>query len=194
MKKNFTIGEALGWGFRTFFGNIGLFLGILGIYILTIIIASALGVVLPPIAYFITWVILVGFYIGYTKIRLELYDGKKPEFSTLFRYFWLLPEVIIAGLLFCLLVSVGLALFIIPGIYWASKYGFFYYVIVDKKAGISESFAQSAKLTDGIKLDLIGLYLLCMLISIIPIFAPAAGLALIYAYKKQQEAAEQSIS
>ena len=176
MKSNFTIGEAIGWGFQTFFDNIWLFLGILGIYILVLgvcISVSIFGgalflillgvskvmtkIILKPFAWITISLVITVFNIGYTKLRFKLYENKKPSTKILFSYYRLLPKVIIASILYGLMVLGGLVLLVIPGIYLALRYGFFYYAIVEKNAGIIESFSQSSKLTDGIKFDLLGL-------------------------------------
>ncbi len=195
MKKNFTIGEAIGWGFRTFFDNIGLFLAILVVYFCIILglgFLKLLGTskLVTTLISIIVYLVLAGFYIGYTKLRLDLYEGKKPSVDVLFGSYRLLPRIVLASIVFGLMVGIGFLLLIIPGIYLALRYGFFYYAMVDKNVNIQESFDQSTKLTKGIKFELLTLYIVCGIISIIPIFMPAAGLAIVYAYKKQQAIVE----
>lgn len=133
--------------------------------------------------------------MGFLKFFLAAARNKTPTYETI------LSEVklgksfrfLAANLLYGLLVLVGLLLFIIPGIYFAVKYGLVGYNVVDKDATIGESFRLSAEATKGNKWNLLGLGMLILLINIAGIIAllygllvsiPISMLASAYVYNK----------
>ena len=91
-----------------------------------------------------------------------------------------------------LIVLVGLALFVVPGVIFIIKFGFYKYLLVDKECGIIESFKGSASITDGVKWHLFFFFVLLIIFSsiassvilgaflVVPIFA----LAQVYAYRE----------
>ena len=94
---------------------------------------------------------------GYLKLTLSYFDGKKLPFGDLFtqfKYYW---RILGATILVALIIIGGLFLLVIPGIYWALKYQYTLVLIIDKDLGISEAMGESARLTDGVKLRLLGL-------------------------------------
>ena len=94
-------------------------------------------------------------YFGYQLIQLGMgiYDGKRPTLSELFsfegkRYFSFTG----ARLLYVLKVTLGTLLFVIPGIYFAFKYIFAGYSLVEgTSTTISNDTAVSAQLSDQVK-------------------------------------------
>jgi uncharacterized membrane protein len=99
----------------------------------------------------ITYIVSLGVTLGSIKIYLKLVDGMTPQFSDLFSLFKtrLLWRYFLASLLYSLVVVLGLFLLIIPGIYIALKYLFYSYFLVDKNAGVFESFSKSGEITKG---------------------------------------------
>lgn len=105
--------------------------------------------------------------IGLITIALEFINNKKPEFEDLFtsfkgcfwRYLW-------TSLLVGLIVAGGLLLFIVPGIYWAVKFQFCTYLIIDQNCRVTESLKRSSKITEGVRWNLLGFGLLLVLINI----------------------------
>lgn len=97
------------------------------------------------------WVIELLISIGWIHILMQVLDGKDVDVSDLFvrkdRFFFYL----ISAFLFGLLVFVGFILVIIPGIYWALRYAFVPYLVIDRNAGIKEAFHLSSTLTKGSK-------------------------------------------
>lgn len=100
---------------------------------------------------------------------------------------------LVTSFLYALLVIVGTILFIIPGIYFAVKYGLSLYFIVDRDAKIGEAFSLSSQATKGQKWNLLGLGILIILINIVGFIAllygllvtiPVTMLASAYAYNK----------
>ncbi len=110
------------------------------------------------------------------KMLFKMNDGIKPKVMDIFHYnekdlkkiaYWFL-----ASLLYGIIVFLGLILLVIPGIYFAIKYGFALYLMIDKNMDIKEAFHESAKMTKGQVWHLIGFGLVCF-------FAVIAGLLLL---------------
>ena len=131
--------------------------------------------------------------LGLIRIALDYYQYGKSTFQALFSCFHLVIRYGIATFLYALMCGIGLMFFIVPGIYFAITYGFYGYAMVDKDAGIFDSFAISRDITRGYKMDLLGFCFLLWLIkwaalSLIGIawivVLPASLLADAYVYKR----------
>jgi uncharacterized membrane protein len=114
--------------------------------------------------------------LGLVRFGLNLISGKPAEISMIFGEGRLLLRGFFASILYGLIVGVGLILFIVPGIYWALKYGQYQTAIVDRDLGILDSFRYSAKITENNKMALLGLGILCFLINIGGMIALCVGL------------------
>lgn len=104
-------------------------------------------------------------WLGYTKYMLNMHDEKTSSLKVLFSESFLkVLKFIIAGFLYLLIVTIGLFLFVVPGIYWGLRFGFFRYNIVDKNAGIIQSLSDSWKSTEYNAWNLFALLLIASLI------------------------------
>lgn len=117
---------------------------------------------------------IIGTYLnmGMIAVALLIVAGEKAKFDSLFLGLKMFIRFFIATFLYGFIVGLGTVLLFVPGIYFAIKYQFFGYFIVDKKVGILESFRLSADITRGKKMDLLLLgFVLQMLIiaSMIPL-------------------------
>lgn len=131
--------------------------------------------------------------MGLVTIALNIVDNKTIHLSKIYTSKAKIFNYVMASLLYFLIVFVGFILLIVPGIYFGIKYHFFMYDIVDKNAGIIDSFKNSSKITSGNMLNLflfglinfgiltLGLFLLGVgLIAAIPVVI----LATAYVYRK----------
>lgn len=116
------------------------------------------------------------FGLGLARIGLNLVSGKPAEISMLFGEGRKLLPMAAASIMYYAMVIGGLILLIIPGIYLALRYSQFAAAIVDKDLGAIESLNYSARLTQGNKMNLLGLFLLCFLVVIAGILALLVGL------------------
>ncbi|KKQ51357.1 MAG: hypothetical protein US70_C0018G0009 [Parcubacteria group bacterium GW2011_GWD2_38_11] len=131
--------------------------------------------------------------IGIIQVILKISRGNQAKIAELLggmRYFW---KFIGGGLLYCLILLVGYILFIIPGIVWQMKYGFFQYLIIDKDMGPIEAIKESGKITYGFKWQIFFLHFVIMLLFIggilffgVGIFVayPLSLLMMTYAYRR----------
>ena len=185
-KQNFSISEALQFGWNTIKSNLGFFIVLFLIAIGAIIIIPSLilgsitilleicGIpthessVIRPILMIIDVLAILFIYqilfMGFLRITIIFCDNEKSEFRDLFSCFPLFFKYLFGLILYILIVSVGLILLIIPGIIWLLKFQFFNYFIIDKKLGPIKALKGSAKITKGsiLKLFLFSLLLLCI--------------------------------
>lgn len=116
--------------------------------------------------------------MGLLFIAIRLVRKTETSFNDLFGQTSKIWKFIGANILYGLIILAGLILFIIPGIYFAIKYGFFRYLIVDKNMGIRESLKESARMTEGVKFDLVLIGIMFGLINILGVLAMGVGILL----------------
>lgn len=201
MAKNlFSIKESLNFGWNTFKKNWQFLIQVFVIVILANMIPSFLHdwsrQNLPSISFIfsiIGWVAQVVTGIGVVVISLKYVDRKKAELKDLYQHYNLLLNYFLGNLLYGLIVIAGLILLVVPGIYFAIKYQFFSYFIIDRKMGPWEAIKASGKITDGVKWKLILLGIVFAGIMILGVLAfgigvlvawPVTSLASAYVYRK----------
>lgn len=142
---------------------------------------------------------VINIELGYAQesVFLKLVDKQKAAFKDLYSYFdvMLLLRYVGLSILLSFIVFLGMLLFIIPGIYFALKYRFAMNVFIAKqgKVGFMEALHESAKLTEGIKWQLLRfgiieflIVLAGFLVFIVGLFVaiPVVGIADFYLYRK----------
>lgn len=107
---------------------------------------------------------------------IRLFDGVKPEWRDLF--IWREETISYAGasILYGLMVLVGCLFFVIPGLYLAVKYGFYGFLIADKKLGAFDALKMSGQLTAGVKWLIVGFGFASMGIILLGALALGVGL------------------
>ena len=206
--QRFGIGAAIGWGFKTFIEHILFFIalslvasGILfGACILAVVPhmylqattqeGAVLTLVVGILAAFGLSLLITFLNLGFTKIQLELRARGKSSIKTLFSQGDLLFRGWAANFLFALLVGLGTACFIIPGIYFACRFYFYGYALVDKRLGVFEAFREAARLSEGARWALFGLSAINIVLNMLPFAMIVTSLAQVYAYNKQEELAK----
>lgn len=180
-KKDFSIGDAVQFGWDTMKNNIGFFIPV----ILILWVAEAIPSGLSSLAYsmsigvaavygFIFGIIsfVIGMFVNMAQIKISLRFSKAEtaDFEDLYNEWPRFWDFLLGSILYALIVIGGLILLIIPGIYWAIKYHFYGYLIIDQGMGPMDAIKKSGELTDGVKwhllvfwLALFGIYLLGVL-------------------------------
>jgi uncharacterized membrane protein len=146
---------------------------------------ASLVFILFIISFWLLWMTALVWYFP-PRIALDFYDnGPDPMiWKKLFSSFSLLPtlRLIIALMLYGIIISVGLALLIIPGIYWAVRFQFAFLHIVDTDAGIISAFKKSYAITKNNFWSLLlfnAITLFCR-----AVFLPLGLLMLVYGYRQ----------
>ncbi|MFK7850509.1 MAG: DUF4339 domain-containing protein [Akkermansiaceae bacterium] len=118
--------------------------------------------------------------LGATRICLNIVSGKEFSIGMLFGQGDKLIRAFFAQILFGLLIFAGLILLIVPGIYFALRYGMYMNAIVDKNMGIMEAFSYSSRITQNNRLNLFVIALLSILITLAGCIALIVGLLFAY--------------
>ncbi|KAA3661034.1 MAG: DUF975 family protein [Calditrichaeota bacterium] len=201
----FSPGEAINYGWQKTKEHIAFMLAAM---ILVIVIHAALAfaqVALEDEIFLVFLMMVAGLVIGtviemgFFKIALKVYDGQEPDFNDLIANFHLFLYYFAAGLLYGVMVLVGVLLFIIPGIILAIQFYFAFYLIVDKAMGPISALEMASKLSRGSRWDLFVFFLALIILNIIGamllligLFAtiPMSLFATAYVYRKLLEAYE----
>jgi hypothetical protein len=116
---------------------------------------------------------LIGTFVSFwltfnsAKMYFNFMDKKTLEISQLWakpntQFYNYLGGMIAVG---CVLL-LGFIFFIIPGIYLALRFSSVQYLIIDKNLSIGGAFKNSSILTQGVKWNILGYWIICMFIAI----------------------------
>jgi uncharacterized membrane protein len=159
---------------------VGLVIGFTIIYSLLYIFAipskgesiSTSGIIISILC----WLLLSLFQMGYLKNCFQTLDGEEPQFSSYGQVSRKLFSYLIASIIFMLIVVIGTALLVVPGIYLALRLQFYVTSMIEENTGIIESFKRSWEITKGHSLKLFVILLIMILISIIGQLALLVGI------------------
>ncbi len=113
--------------------------------------------------------------IGILTVALKLVRGGEAKFEHLISGMSVLIKFLIASFLYYMIIFAGLLALVLPGIYLAIKYGFYGYLIVEEDLDPIEAFKISARMTDGLKLELFFFYCLLVMINILGLLCLGVG-------------------
>ena len=114
----------------------------------------------PPTAKFLTqFLISIGALLSYfllsavvVQLASDFYLGRDSDaFLAIRRLGGKLPAAFIAAVIQTFIIGFGLALFIVPGVYWSSMYFAAIPIIVLERKGIFAAFDRSSALSKGLK-------------------------------------------
>lgn len=108
---------------------------------------------------------IIGLASGYMKICFDLYEKRESKVSRIFSQFHRAPKIAAAFFLLSIICTLGLILFIIPGLILGFRLRYSYYFILDKNCGIIESLKKSYEATRGLTWELFGLYLVSIVMG-----------------------------
>lgn len=162
MNKNFSISQCFSVGWVRFKEHPWFFIGL---NLLLWVVAGISGY-LTDIVYVdieptrsLTDLLCTVFYywvmFGFIALTLRAIDRETLSWDQFLKMDRRFISYVIGLLLYGVMVIIGMIAFIIPGIYLAIRYGFFWYGIIDGHKGVMESFQESARITDGVKWQLI---------------------------------------
>ncbi len=107
------------------------------------------------------------FMLGYYKNIFQTIDGEEPQFSAYGQESRKVFTYLIANIIYACIVTLGIVLLIIPGIYLAVRLQFYTALIVEENAGIIDSLKRSWTLTEGLTWPLFLILLTSIGIAII---------------------------
>ena len=97
-------------------------------------------------------------FLGQSIFFLKLARSQEPEIGDIFTGGPYFMAYILAMMLFMLMVYFGLVLCIVPGIIVMLMFSQFYFLIIDRNAGVIDSLTMSKDLMAGNKLMLLAIY------------------------------------
>ena len=199
MSTNFTIGNVLNLGWKLFIKNGFVFLGLcIGYGIIDFIISSFFDAEIDSVALtqaesleeisqivlnginsqfyvsiLISMILAACFSVVFVKVMLDAVDENELKF-----YFNLKKVVnsFFANLLYILIIFIGMIAFILPGIYFALRFQFYDYFIVDKDCNAIDSLKESWRITNNQSLSLLGLFSIFIGICILGLLAFIVGI------------------
>lgn len=195
MKKAFTVGQALGFGWQKTTTNFWLMVGVAAVVIL---VGAAPSFLLNKNLFWgtnaITWLLGMVVGIGLIKIVLKIYDSKPAAIVDFFSLTWeQFLDYLVASLLLFLITLGGFILLIVPGVIFSLKFQFAPFLVIDKKISPLAAIKKSGDMTKGYLWALFGLWLMSILIIIagavvfgvgLFVAVPVTVLAQVYAYRK----------
>lgn len=167
MNPTFTIKETFFKAWAVVKANIWVLVGLLiGYFILSFTLGLLAGdsVLFNLITSILSLVLGSIFSLGYLKNLFQAIDGEEPQFSAYGQESRKVLKYIGASIVFSIFVIIGIALFLIPGIYLALRLQFFQTFIVDEDCGAIESLKRSWEMTQG---QVLSLFLLCLVMILI---------------------------
>jgi uncharacterized membrane protein len=174
------IGSAISFGWNRFLANVGpLLLAALAVLAVQIVFSI---IQLSVDGWFAYWLVQVASTVvsiiiamGWIRIGLSIVDGRRADVADLFVVddrFW---SYVGASIVFGICFTVGLLLFIIPGVIIALIWFFYGYNIVDKGDSMMEAFARSSELTRGHKWELFVFMVVLVLLNIVGVLLLFVG-------------------
>ena len=135
------------------------------------------------------------FSLGWIKVALEQHDVGFSSYRRLFSMGGRLFKAVIASFLYYAMVVLGLVFFIAPGVYLATRYYFYKFVIVDQNASLFDAFKISYQLSARVFWPLLGFAVLVLVVNALGMLVfglgwlftyPVTLLAQAYVYRKLQ--------
>ena len=158
------------------FSLVGIYVAFLVVVQMLGMLVSSLGVVGSVIQIVLSLVLAAAFGLGYARNCKQALEGDEPTFSVYSEYVPLWIVYIVVSLITGIVVSLGIILFIIPGMYLYLRLQFYPYIIMNERIDGMKAIGRSWKLTNGHVLDLLLIFfvqlgavllgLLCLLIGV----------------------------
>jgi uncharacterized membrane protein len=112
------------------------------------------------------------FTMGWIALSIRAARGEKVELQQFLPKITTAITFLVTSVLLGIMVSVGFLLLVFPGLYLTTKYGFVPFLIIDQNMSRREAFRLSSEMTKGIKIQLLGFYLLMGIIDVLGMLLP----------------------
>ncbi len=154
-------------------GLASLFVAAFGVFLSEI--SQALGSFMIYIAPMVHLFFSGFFLVGLLEMVLNDKKGKNLGYQQLWSKKGSVVNFVVATFVYGLLVSLGLILFLIPGIYFGVRLSFYDLALVDNQSGPITAFRESMNITSG---KFWSLFLFCFLLMSVSFFITTALLPL----------------
>ncbi|WP_085536035.1 hypothetical protein [Massilibacteroides vaginae] len=179
MNPTFTISETFSKAWKVVKANIWVLVGLIigySIISFTLTILSGRSLTFNIVSAVFSLIIGGLFGLGYLRNLFQALDGEEPQFSAYGQESRKLLKYIASSIVYSIIVTIGIILLIIPGIYLGIRLQFYSAFIVDEDCGAIESLKRSWEITKGQELPLFLLSLVMILISIIGMLLLGVGI------------------
>ena len=203
------IGEAVSYGWNSMKENVGFFVLVFLIFWVVEGVFYGIGTAfikypaITIVLYVIGWLLAIFIQMSVVNITLRLNKKGEPDFKDIYSAGPYFGKFILAAILYGLLVLAGLILCVIPGIYWAIKYHFFGYFIIDQNMDPLDALKRSGEITKGSMWNLLLLFIIFIGITFVGAILCGIGLlfstpivvmATVFAYRRLLETSPQVIT
>jgi len=145
-----SIREAFHFAWKVYKEQFGLFTACMLTFFATwvvleiiVIAGQRFGVWLWAAAHISFFIVFAGMEVGFIQICLALYDGKQVRYADLFRELRLGVNFFLVQFVYFVIVLVGLALLIVPGVYLGTRFTFYAFSFAEGKPNLKQSFQES---------------------------------------------------
>ncbi len=167
-----SIRPAVNFAWRTYKGRCGLFAAILltvfGGWValeVVVITGQAVGIVLWATAHLAFLIFFACVQVGFLRICLALHDGGEPTFANTFAPLPMGLKFLVGQVTYLLMVVIGAALLIVPGVYLGVRYSLFAFHMAGGGPNLAGSFERSATLTSGRMTCLFSIFVALLLLN-----------------------------
>jgi uncharacterized membrane protein len=152
-----------------------------------------------------TWIIVLAVQFAqavvglvFLRVLFKIAEGERVEMYQLPLLSEGFLNYLVTLVLVTFVVAVGFALLIVPGVYLGLTYGLAPLLAADKRLRPVEAIQESRRLTDGVKVELLGVVAILMLVNLGGLLAlgvgllltvPTTGLAVVLMMRRLQERA-----
>lgn len=179
----FSDGEAIRFGWNSFKQNVGFLIGAVIVGAVAMGVPIGVSVWIQQESPMLSLVFMLLYYVvaliiglGFLKIFIKLSRSESASFGDLFNNWNRLLPYIGVNILYALIVMGGMLLLVFPGIIWMLKFYWAQYLVVDKGMGPIEALKASARMTDGMKWDLLAFISVIGVVVMIGYFALLIGM------------------
>jgi hypothetical protein len=123
----------------------------------------------------LTFLVQTASSLVYLRWALAMHDGSPFDLKNWPEHLRGYLRFVLAGLLVCLGVALGMLLLIVPGVLFALRYGFASLLTVDRGLEPLAALRESARITRDLKLPLLGFAALAMLLNMAGALALGMG-------------------
>ena len=139
--------------------------GFVGYFIITLVTSFALNLV-PLIGWLIGFALISPLNAGFFVVGAKLLKNQTPEFADFFGGFKLFVPLALLGVVSSILISIGLILLIVPGIYLIVSYLFAIMFVVDRRLDFWPAMETSRRAVQPAWFKVFVLFLLLVVLNL----------------------------
>jgi uncharacterized membrane protein len=149
--------------------------GFVGYFLVTLVISLALNLV-PVIGWLVGFALISPLNAGFFVVGAKLLKDQTPEFVDFFAGFKLFVPLALLGVVSSILITIGLILLIVPGIYLIVSYLFALMFVVDRGLDFWPAMETSRRAVQPVWFKFFVLFLLLVLLNLAGLLLLVVGL------------------